>query len=169
MANEQKSPIKSEIQDLSDRIGKTLKIDKEVVSGVAKATIPDTTYIDNLPEGITKEVVEQVQTYNTQMGSALALALGSAAIPAMKKNADISSVEVKMPVVGKDYIAVDFTKERQVPSRDENNQPNGTKSKFGNTTVEYGMYGMTSRGQLLAVKTLLTDQAMAAFGNKKAS
>jgi len=166
MANaEHKATIKPEIQELSDRIGKLITIEKKNDQGVV--VVQDGAYLSLLPENLTKETVEAVQEFNGKMAAASALAVGTAAIPIMKKDQNLANVTMSMPTVGKDFIGVNFQRERQVPARDENNQPAGTKTKFGSTSVEYGMYSTKSRGALLSVKTLLAEQAMAAFGNKK--
>lgn len=156
-----KSAIKPEIVEMAASISKVMTLDKS--TGIA--TCEEGTYKNLLPEGLTEEIVVAVQDYNGKMAAAASLALGNAAIPAMTKNKDLNKATLTLPTVGKDYIGVNFDRSRQVPARDENNQPCGTKTKFGSTSAEYSMYATGSRGQLLAVKKELAEQALAAFGS----
>lgn len=155
-----KSNIKPEIVALADKVKALMNMDKK--SGIA--TVADDTYTKLMPEGLTKEIVEQVQTYNSQLVAAGALALGEAAIPVMKKNDAVDRATLTIPMVGKDYIGLSFDRSRQVPSRDADNNPNGTRTKFGSTSAEIVQYGTKSRGQLLNVKNLLGEKAAEAFG-----
>ncbi|EKD22716.1 MAG: hypothetical protein ACD_84C00001G0008 [uncultured bacterium] len=159
---EKKPVIKQHILDLSAEIAKGLKIDPK--SDVV--TVEEGLYVKLLPENLTKEQVIAVQEYNTRIAAAALHAVGTMAIPVMKKNADMKNISMSMPTVLKDSISVRIDRSRQVPDRDENNQVVGTKEKFGSSFVEYCMYGVGSRGQIKAVKTLLSEQAMAAFGTK---
>lgn len=156
-----KHNIKPEIRATADLLKAEIALDKK--SGIA--TVDAGTYIKLLPPGLTKDIVEAVQAYNTQIVAAGALALGEMAIPVMKKDANLDRATLTIPMTGKDYIGVSFDRSRQVPSRDADNNPNGTKTKFGSTTTEIAMYGTKSRGQLMQVKNLLGELAVAAFGS----
>ena len=155
--------LKPETQKIADAFAKSLKIG-EAKEGVAAATIDQTAYIDNLPEGITKEIVEQLNDYDTSVASALASTLGNAAIPELKKNKNLDKITVSLPTVGKDAFNATFDRERQVPSRDENNKPNGTRPAYGIVNVEHTMYGTRNRAQMASVKKMLSEKATAAFG-----
>jgi hypothetical protein len=153
--------INQEILDLEQMLAKVMTLDKKT----GKIEIEEGTYVKFLPEGITEEQVKSVQAYNSLMATAAGLAVGNMAIPTMTKDAELNKVTLTLPTVGKDYIGISFDRSRQVPARDDNNQPCGTRTKFGNLSVEHAMYSTKSRGQLLAVKTLLGEQAMASFGS----
>jgi hypothetical protein len=155
-----KSPIKQEITELSEQIAAVMTMDKK--TGVC--TVPDGIYVKLLPAGITEEIVKDVQTYNSNFATAAALTVGEAAIPVMKKDKELLNASLEIKTVGKDTIGVSFDRSRQVPSRDENNQPNGTKTKFGSTSVEIVSYGAKTRGQLKLVKEMLAEKAFASFG-----
>ena len=155
--------LKPETQKIADAFAKSFKIG-DVVEGTATASIDKDAYVDNLPEGITKEIVEKINEYDTSVASALANTLGLAAIPEIKKNKNLDRVTVTLPTVGKDSFSATFDRERQVPSRDENNKPNGTRPSYGVVNVEHTMYGTRNRAQLANVKKMLAEKATSAFG-----
>lgn len=156
--------LKPETQKIADAFAKSLKIG-EVKEGIATATIDQTAYVDNLPDGITREIVEQLNEYDTSVASALAATLGNAAIPEIKKNKNLDKVTVTLPTVGKDSFSATFDRERQVPARNEKGEPAGTRPAYGIVNVEHTMYGTRNRAQLAGVKKMLTEKATAAFGN----
>lgn len=115
-----KSTIKQDILDLSASLTKVMTIDSKTGS----VTVEPETYVKLLPEGLSKEQVIQVQDYNSRLAAAAAHAVGMLAIPVMKKNKDLDRASMSMGTVGKDTLSVNFDRSRQVPSRDEHNQPN---------------------------------------------
>lgn len=159
---EKKSSVKIDTVDLSNKLSEAITLDKK--SGVA--TIDPETYVKLLPAGLTKTNVEALRAYDSHILAAGAHALGKLSIPVMKKDANLDKTTLTIPMTGKDYIGISFDRSRQVPSRDENNQPNGTKTKFGAVSAEIVLYGAKTRGQLAAVKSELTEMAAAAFGDK---
>ena len=159
-AIEAKSGVKPEVRDMAKRVTEIFEIDKKT-----GATVPTAgAYVQLAPAHLTKQIFEDVQAYNNLFLAAGALALGEAAIPVMKKNADLDKVTLTIPMIGKDYMGFAFDRERQVPSRDADNNPNGTKTKYGSMSVEIVSYGTKTRGQLSQVKAELGELAMAAFG-----
>ena len=155
-----KTVIKPEVLEMSELISASLTMDKKT----GKCSVPDNLYVSLLPEGITEDVVRTLQKHNGTVVAAAAHAVGEAAIPVMKKDKELDNVTLEMKTVDKDAIGVSFDRSRQVPSRDENNKPNGTRTKFGSTSVEVISYNAKNRGQLKAVKELLAEQAHKAFG-----
>jgi hypothetical protein len=162
MTTENKTAIKPEITDLEKKISEAMKMD--IKDNVGICTVEDGLYVKMLPEGITEDHVRTIQKYNSQLAAASLLAVGNVAVPAMREHSNLNKVSLEFPTVDKDHIDVNFDRSRQVPSRDENNVPNGTKTKYGSAQVSYSMYGTSSHGQLLAVKKMLAEQAMEAFG-----
>lgn len=154
-----KSAIKPEILELSEKLKAEITLDKK--TGVA--TVSPDTYMKLAPAELTKDVLESVQQFNANMIAASAHAIGTLAVPAMKKDASLDKVTLTIPTVGKDYIGVAFDRSRQVPDRGADGV-NGTKTKFGSTSTEFVIYGTKSRGQLLNVKNELSEMAMKAFG-----
>ncbi len=155
-----KSTIKPEIQKLADALTKEMTFDKK--TGII--SVDAGTYVKLMPADLTKDMAEKVQAYNNQLVAAGALAVGTMAIPVMKKDENLDKVTMVVPMIGKDYAGFAFDRSRQVPSRDADNNPNGTKTKFGSTSVEMVAYGTKTRGQLSNVKTLLGELAAEAFG-----
>ena len=151
--------IKQEIIDLSNLLKKEITLD--VKTGVAVIT-PDT-YERLLPTGITKEHVESIQQYNTDMAAAAVLTIGELSNPAMKKHKDLDRVHLSMPMVGKDMMNVSYDRSRQVPSRGEDGVA-GIKTMFGAASVSIDMYATGPRGELKKIKTMLKEQAFEAFG-----
>jgi hypothetical protein len=162
MTTETISKILPEVREKAE------ELKKEIPPASIKAgsvTVDKATYVRLMPANVTEEMVENVQAYNSLLVAAGSLAIGELAIPAMKKDKALDRITLTIPMTGKDYIGVAFDRSRQVPSRDAENNPNGTKTKFGSTSVEIAMYGTKSRGQLLIVKNELAELAKAAFGS----
>lgn len=162
-AIEAKSSVKPEVRDFAKRVKEIFTIDKKTGETVVTAD----SYVTLAPAHLTKEILTDVQAYNNLFLAGGALAFGEEAIPVMKKNDGVDQVTLKVPMIGKDYMGFAFDRSRQVPSRDADNNPNGTKTKFGSMSVEIVSYGAKTRGQLSQVKSELGELAMAAFGKSK--
>jgi hypothetical protein len=153
--------VKQEVLDMSEKLRQHAKIDPKTgeITGLTAAT-----YVSLLPADVTEEQAKSLQVHHATMVAAAAHAVGHLAIPVMKKQKDIDKVSMVIPMIGKDFLAVDFDRSRQVPARDADNNPSGTKTKFGSVSVNYEVYGTGTRGQLKAVKQELSELATAAFG-----
>lgn len=147
--------IKKEVIDLSEKIGAELKISKD-----GSVERPDDLYEKLLPEGITMEQLKGIQAHNTDFIAAATHAFGQAATPVMKKNAELNSISLDIPTVGKDSLSLQFDRSKQVPNGD-----GGMQTKYGSVSVKYDMYGAGSRGQLKAVKQYLAEEAAKAFSD----
>lgn len=152
------SEVKQEVKDLSEKIKKEIKIDTK--TGIA--TISETLYKDNLPEGMTIDNVKAVQDYNSRIVAATGLALGEASIPVMKKHKELEFTELTLPIV-KDTAS--FTFDRQSTSR---NPTDGSEViKHGALSVKYVTSGAgTSKGELKKVRAHLFESAAAALAGK---
>ena len=155
------SDIKKEVVDLAAVLKKEIKVDNK--TGIA--TITDGIYEKNLPDGLTKTAIEQLQAYNTRMAAAATLAVGEIGCDTFKKHKDLDSIDLEVPLIGKDRLNISFDRSRQVPLRGENGVT-GTQTKYGSASVSYDMYGTGPRGELKKVKQYLAEQALAAFGSK---
>lgn len=151
--------IKKEILDLATKLKSEFTLDHK--TGIVAVTAD--AYEKLLPEGLTKEIVEQLQTYNTEMLAASTYMVGEMSIPAMTKNKDLDNVKLEMPMIGKDLLHVSFDRSRQVPSRGEDGVA-GTKTKFGASSASFEIYSAGPRGELKKIKHMLAEQAAAAFG-----
>jgi hypothetical protein len=155
------SDIKKPVTDLAAAFKKEITLDAK--TGIATIT-PDT-YEKLLPATITKESIEALQEYNSNVVAAATLALGELSIPAMKKHKDLDDVKLEIPMIGKDTLNVSFARARQVPNPQRGDGDPATLTKFGSASVSFDMYSTGPRGELKKVKALLTEQAKAAFGN----
>jgi hypothetical protein len=155
-----KSKIKPEVTALSDVFTKamTLKISDDKKSGVIE--IADGAYVDNLPEGINKDMVSKLQAYNSTVAASAALAVGTMANAAIKKNKELDRVTMTLPTVGKDFFEVVNDRSREVRDVSTGN----TSIKFGNVSVSHKMYAARARGQLKEVREMLAEQATAMYG-----
>lgn len=154
--------IKSEIQEMADVFTKALTVDNKAGTIV----IEKDAYKKSLPEGLTVETVEQVRAHDAVVASAATLAVGTAANKIMKANEEIGKIAFAMPMTGRDKLKIGYDRERQVPNFTDG-EPDGTRAKYGVATVGFDFVGTKTRGQMAAVKDLLSNQAMASFGNTK--
>jgi len=145
--------------ELADRFAQRLTMDKKTgqTGGL------ETAYVDCLPAGITKEIVEEVREYTMNAGNA-GLYVLEAAIPVMKANKDITDVKLVIPMTGNDTITAQLTRERHVPGKDDKGNDTSNIS-YGSTQVKIDTYGLGKRGDMAKIKKLLAEQAQAAFGS----
>lgn len=125
-------------------------------NGVAAEDPLKTVWRDNLPEGLTPEMWNQFGTYNSTFAAAGSLALGDAALPQFKQNADLTRASMTVPLEGKDafHFTVDRSKERPIPSQDG---VAGVKTVYGVAQVSLDVYGLGRRGQVAAVRNHLAE------------
>lgn len=150
------SEIKQEVLDLAAKLKAGITIGKD-----GQATVEEGLYEKHLPEGVSMESLTTIQKHNSLFIAASAEAVGSQAIAAMKKNAELAQISVGIPIVGKDSLDITFQRERHIPSASGDE---GTIVKYGSLQAKYNMYGTGSRGQLLKVKQDLSERATSAFG-----
>lgn len=151
--------INKDIIELADRISSSLTMDK--TTGVA--AVPADLYIQLLPEGLTEEAVQMVQTHTVNMTAASLLSLGEAAIPVLKKNAAINHVTLDVPMIGKDKIQLNFERSRQIPYTDKDGVAT-THPSYGTSNVKIDTYGVGKRGDLKKIREFLISQATESFG-----
>lgn len=135
--------IKTEVAELAEKLSSTFKIEKDgttVVSGDP--------YVDNLPEGISKDTVSKVQDYNTAFIAGSALAFGQAAIASMASNKKLDQATGTFTMVGKDIVTHSVQRERSA----RNPADGETIVKLGAMTTVHEVYGSSKKiGQLGAV------------------
>lgn len=152
-----KPVVKSEVADLAELIRKDIKLDH--TSGVA--TVSADLYVKTLPEGLSKEVVQQVQQHNSLFAAAGLLALGEESIATMKKHKGLDKTSLEVGATGKDSFSFQFARSKEV--RDVSSGE--TSTKFGAGSVGFNMYGVGSRGEVKKVKNLLAERAAEALGS----
>lgn len=146
--------ISNEITELAEMISHRLTMDTN--TGVA--SVDDSTYVDLLPDGITREVVEKVQHHTMNMSAAALLALGEASIPVLKENSSLKETKLSVPIVNKDSIDVSFGRTKDTPYVDSSGVGQ-IKTTYGVGSVKVDNYGIGKRGDLLKVKAMLAEQA----------
>lgn len=149
-----KITLKPETETLTKLIQDGLKIDK---SGAV--TVEENLYAKTLPEGVTIEQVAKIDEHNTLFAAAALNALGNAALPVMKKNANIEQVAAFIPTAGKSGFDAKFV--RDTESR--NPKTNEITKGHGGASIKFDFYGTGSRGELKKVKSMLADKAAAAL------
>lgn len=144
------------------------KMEDHIVFGEnGVAVVPAETYKDLLPEGVSEELYMKVMDHNVDFATAGVRALGRKSIPHMQANPDITQTSLAVPAFGKDRFNFTFTKERPVPSKNEDGVV-GTKSSYGTAAASFDQYGLGKRGDMAKVKAMLVEQATEAFGGAAA-
>jgi hypothetical protein len=147
------SEIKKEVLDLSEKIGKGLSLDGNVV------TASDGLYESLLPEGVSMDLLERVQAHDTEVLAATALAVGQLGNKAMKKDETLNKISLVMPTVGKDTFGFAYDRSRQVRDAAPGTEGAGMKTKYGIMSISVDKYGAGNRGEVGAVKTFLSAEA----------
>lgn len=149
-----KATFKPATRELADKIVKHIKIDAK--TGIADPEHLKTVFVDNLPEGLTKEHVEALDTFIPQFAAASYLALGEAAVPVFKKHKNLElPATIEIPTVGKSAFKGAF--ERSSMVRAPGQEP---VAKFGTGSMKLDFYGMgANRGEFKKVRDHLTDLA----------
>lgn len=142
--------LKAEVQALSDKIRNGgLEINK--TDGVVTET--KSNYDDNLPEGITSEVVEKISDYNTRFVAASAHAFGALSVEAMQKNKklDVTSGELKLGP--KDMVRHAMTRSKDYSFGSGNERK--TVTKVGVLATEVDVKGGHNSGQLKVARQIV--------------
>jgi len=157
--------VKSKITETTRSLADKLKA--EITVDVTTGTVADqkSFFMDNLPEGVTPELVATYEGYKDTVVKAGGLALGEVSIDAMKANPELNRVTMTIPTVGKSYIGYAFDRSRQVPSRNDDGTT-GTREKLGALTVDVVTYGTKNRGEFAAVKNELSEMALMGLSKK---
>ena len=78
---------------------------------VVKETVPHSTYIENLPEGITSGQVEELSKYNGKFVTATHIAVGEMAAEIFKGDKSVVNVEAEVGYFGKnDSISINVAR-----------------------------------------------------------
>jgi hypothetical protein len=149
--------LKAEVLALSANISKAITIDNKA----GTATAGETVYVDNLPEGLTQEVVKSVSDYNTTFVAASTHAFGVAAVDAFKANKKAERFAVEIPMIGKDNLSLSIDR-----TRESHNPQDPTKkiTTYGNVTASLKMKAGDNSGQFKLARTTIKELAFAAYG-----
>lgn len=157
MTDQIKKPaVHEDILELSGRMAKGIKVDSKAATAVAAEDM----YKDNLPTGVTMEVVKAVSEYNTNFVAAGAHAFGQAAVDAMKANKKMDRISVDIPMGMKDQVSYTVDRLKEIPNRFGNGE---TIVKHGVVTTSYEVRAGKNGGQLKAVRNMISEMAATAL------
>lgn len=150
---ETKVTLKDEVLELAKKIEKSIEIDKK--SGVA--TTKGDVYNENLPEGITPEIVKDVSNFNTKFIAAGAYAFGKVAVDAMAHNKSLETSTLEISMGNRDSIGYNVDRKREYTNHLSGN---GEKQvKLGVVTASFDVRAGKNGGQLKAARTLIGELA----------
>lgn len=159
--SDSKATFKPATRELADKIHKHIHIDPK--TGVADPEKLLTVFVDNLPEGLTKEHVEALDSFIPQFAAASYLALGEAAVPVFKKHPKLEApVTATFPTVNKSKFdgVIDRSSQVRAPGQTE------TTTKYGTGSMKLDFYGLAAhRGEFKKVRDHLTDLATSALAD----
>lgn len=153
--------ISTAVQELSAK----LATDLTIVDG--KATLAKTSYIGNLPEGITAEQVRAISTYNATFYPAITKAFGEKANEAMVADKTIDKLFLEAPMDGRDHFDLTYYRSRQyaVPKKEGETEAGDPITKFGVIVPSLTTYATSGkRGEMNLVCNMLSEMALEAFG-----
>ena len=109
MAIQFKSEQVAKYRDLADSVKENL----EYSDGNIREKEPHSAYYSNLPEGFTKEQVEDLSKYNAKFNTAAHVAVGEIAAEVFKKNKSVESVEAEVGFFGaQDKISMTVSRQK---------------------------------------------------------
>lgn len=123
-------------------------------------------YDDNLPDGLTPDVVKQVSNYTTEFVAAGMEAAGNIALQAMKKDKKLQDVEATLPMgaFGEVDYQVRREKEVQLPFAKEG-EPT-SEVQYGTSHVKVSFHAGRNSGLLSKVRKEIKANAAEIFGKK---
>lgn len=151
-----KLELKPEVQAMSDKLTEGFVIDVNAKT----VTTKDGLYESTLPEGLTIDIVKNVQDHNSTFVAAGAHAFGKLAVDAMKANKGLDKLTVDITMCGKD--SVSYTVDRE---QERINHLGGgeTIHKFGVITTTLDVRAGKNGGQLKVARSLIGEMAMASL------
>ncbi len=146
------SELKAATKELAEKLHNELKFDKET------KTIPDNSFYEkHLPEGLTMEVVEKVDGYNTTFIAASAHAVGKVAIEHMAKEKSLDQVSAEFQMGKKNTISHVVHRERSFTNPADPSKP---ITKMGDVSSVYTVHAGRNQGELKKVRNELHELAM---------
>lgn len=117
-------------------------------------------FFKNLPEGVTKEMVESVAMARDEAVAALTLLTGEVAEEQLKKNKDLNSVTGTLGFGKRGDATASYT--RSVVGRKSVTDPTEV-TRYGSTQVRVRDFSSKPRGDLNKVRTMLKERAESLF------
>lgn len=150
--------VNDRIKELADKIKAGINFNKETAVGTEESN--GSLYWANLPEGLTKKVVKEVNNYDNDFVAASAKAAGEIAIEAMTGDTKLEQANFEL---GMGYVAkVKHTVDRQKEYPDflsDDKDPKTVVKKGHLTTRVSTTISKGTRGQLKVVRQLLNKLA----------
>jgi len=144
--------LEKEVLELASKIEKDLVIDKKT----GLVTENKSLYEENVPEGLTVEVIEKVADYNTKFIAAGAFAFGNIAINAMASNKSLDNATATFKMIDKDSVSYNLERHKVF----NNHLGNGEAiDKYGVITTSYDVRGGKNAGQLKTARKLIAEIA----------
>lgn len=127
-----------------------------------KIEVDANTYLQTLPEGLTEEIVKQVEDHNSNFYPAATRAIGQLANKELKKDKDLQKVEATVPLFGKNKLELTVERKHVFPNPADAENP---KTVFGNVKVSLiTQSARASRGVMDQVRKELQDKAFDLYG-----
>jgi hypothetical protein len=144
-----------EVVNLSAKIEAAIMIDTD--AGIIKEKEPGKVYEQNLPDGLTLDLVEKINNYDTVFVAAGAHAYGNMAIKAMAENKGLKQVTGELKTIDKNKASYSVERSKEYV----NHLQGGEKTtKYGVTTTSYEIKAGKNSGQLKTVKNELAELAL---------
>ena len=135
-----------------------------VVGTNLEITAPTTVYVDNLPQGLTKDIARQVHDYDADLTMALTHAVGQLAVENFSTNGDLTSASFETKLdSNKVQVNIDKSRTFAVPGAKGEEPTNMTK--LASTQVKF-VARAGRNGDLDEVRTLITEMANKAYGTQ---
>ena len=134
-----------------------------VVGTNLEITAPTTVYVDNLPQGLTKDIARQVHDYDADLTMALTHAVGQVAVENFSTNGDLTSASFETKLdTNKVQVNIDKSRTFAVPGA-KGEEPT-SMTKLASTQVKF-VARAGRNGDLDEVRTLITEMANKAYGS----
>ncbi len=154
MANEKKVSLSPEVQALSDKIVKTLSVDKETGAG---STDEKDLFGSNLPESLTIDTVKAVNNYTRDFVAASTHAAGIVSLEAMAGSKKLEQTSFNIGLEGRDHVEMVFKRSEVI-----NNPMTKTEAThYCNPTVKITTRAGKSSSQLKNAVKLIREAAAA--------
>jgi hypothetical protein len=152
--------VKPEVEEVSKLISPYIIIDKD---GKVDAEELKKAYPAGMPEGITMEVANAVDAYDSLFRAGVAYALGTAGNQLITANPELDKIEVKVPMAGRNAFTASL--HRTISSNNPKN-PALPVITHGGMRFEYDVYDASRyHGHLKAVREHIAAEALAAYGS----
>jgi hypothetical protein len=156
-----KSKINESVLTYAEVLRKSMTVDKK------EATVSghEGVYEATLPEGLTMETVESLDTHNDTFVAAGTLVAGELFVEAMASNKKLDSGSVVYPMGKNNTLSVDVKRLEKFKNHLSGNGEEVTK--YGVVTASYDVRGANRKvGQLKAVRAEIAELAQAALAKK---